>query len=109
VFVEDLDLQKMSEKKDDLKLGKEISDLGYGNFLNYLTYKLEWENKKLIRVNRYFASSKTCSTCGYRNDNLKLSTRSWICPSCGVKHNRDINASINIKKEGIRMIFNPSS
>ena len=109
VFVEDLDLQKMSEKKDDLKLGKEISDLGYRNFLNYLTYKLEWLNKKLVKVNRYFASSKTCSTCGYRKDDLKLSTRSWICPNCGTKHNRDINASINIKKEGIRMILNPSS
>ncbi len=109
VFVEDLDLQKMSEKKDDLKLGKEISDLGYRYFLNYLTYKLEWLNKKLVKVNRYFASSKTCSTCGYRKDDLKLSTRSWICPNCGTKHNRDINASINIKKEGIRMILNPSS
>ena len=109
VFVEDLDLQKMSEKKDDLKLGKEISDLGYGNFLNYLTYKLEWLNKKLVKVNRYFASSKTCSICGYRKDDLKLSTRSWICPNCGTKHNRDINASINIKKEGIRMILNPSN
>ena len=109
VFVEDLDLQKMSEKKDNLKLGKEISDLGYGNFLNYLTYKLDWLNKKLVKVDRYFPSSKTCSICGYRNDTLKLSTRNWICPNCGTKHNRDINASINIKKEGIRMILNPSS
>ena len=109
VFVEDLDLQKMSEKKDDLKLGSEISDLGYGYFLNYLTYKLDWLGKKLVKVDRYFPSSKTCSVCGYRNDNLKLSTRSWICPKCGVKHNRDINASINIKKEGIRMILNPSN
>ena len=109
VFVEDLDLQKMSEKKDGLKFGKEISDLGYGSFLNYLSYKLDWLNKKLVKVDRYFPSSKTCSTCGYRKDDLKLSTRSWICPSCGAKHNRDINASINIKKEGIRIILNPSN
>ena len=99
----------MSEKKDGLKFGKEISDLGYGSFLNYLSYKLDWLNKKLVKVDRYFPSSKTCSTCGYRKDDLKLSTRSWICPSCGAKHNRDINASINIKKEGIRIILNPSN
>ena len=109
VFVEDLDLQKMSERKEGLKFGKEIFDLGYGNFLNYLAYKLDWLNKKLVKVDRYFPSSKTCSTCGYRKDDLKLSTRSWICPSCGTKHNRDINASINIKKEGIRMLLNPSN
>ena len=109
VFVEDLDLQKMSERKEGLKFGKEIFDLGYGNFLNYLSYKLDWQNKKLVKVDRYFPSSKTCSICGYRNNNLRLSTRNWICPSCGTKHNRDINASINIKKEGIRMILNPSN
>ena len=109
VFAEDLDLQKMSGKKDNLKFGKEIFDLGYGNFLNYLAYKLDWLNKKLVKVDRYFPSSKTCSTCGYRKDDLKLSTRSWICPRCGTKHNRDINASINIKNEGIRTILNPSN
>ena len=109
VFVEDLDLQKMSERKEGLKFGKEIFDLGYGNFLNYLAYKLDWLNKKLVKVDRYFPSSKTCSICGYRNNNLRLSTRNWICPSCGTKHNRDINASINIKKEGIRMLLNPSN
>ena len=109
VFVEDLDLQKMSERKEGLKFGKEIFDLGYGNFLNYLAYKLDWLNKKLVKVDRYFPSSKTCSICGYRNNNLRLSTRNWICPSCGTKHNRDINASINIKKEGIRTILNPSN
>ena len=109
VFVEDLDLQKMSERKEGLKFGKEIFDLGYGNFLNYLAYKLDWLNKKLVKVDRYFPSSKTCSICGYRNNNLRLSTRNWICPSCGTKHNRDINASTNIKKEGIRMLLNPSN
>ena len=107
--MEDLDLQKMSGRKEGLTFGKEIFDLGYGNFLNYLAYKLDWLNKKLVKVDRYFPSSKTCSVCGYRKDDLKLSTRSWICPRCGTKHDRDINASINIKNEGIRTILNPSS
>ena len=109
VFVEDLNLIEMSERKEELKLGKDISDLGYGNFLNYLSYKLDWLNKKLVKVNRYFPSSQICSSCGYRKSDLTLNQRSWICPQCGTKHNRDINASINIKKEGIRMILNPSN
>lgn len=109
VFVEDLDLQDMSEKKDKLRLGITIFDLGYGTFLNYLSYKLEWLNKRLIKVNRYFPSSQLCSKCGYRKTDLLLSTRYWTCPECQNKHNRDINAAINIKKEGIRMVLNPSN
>ena len=109
IFVEDLNLVEMSKKKDDLKLGKDISDLGYGNFLNYLSYKLDWQNKKLVKVDRYFPSSQLCSVCGFRKEDLALSQRSWTCPSCGIKHNRDINASINIKKEGMRLVSNPSN
>ena len=109
VFVENLDLKGMSEKKENLKLGKSISDLGYGTFLNYLSYKLEWLNKKLVKVDRYFPSSQLCSECGYQKTDLILSTRAWICPNCGVKHNRDVNAAINIKKEGIRMVLDPSN
>ncbi len=109
VFVENLDLKGMSEKKENMKLGKSISDLGYGTFLNYLSYKLEWLNKKLVKVDRYFPSSQLCSECGYQKTDLILSTRAWICPKCGVKHNRDVNAAINIKKEGIRMVLNPSN
>ena len=109
VFVENLDLKEMSERKDKLKLGISIFDLGYGAFLNYLSYKLKWLNKKLIQVDRYFPSSQLCSACNYRKSNLTLNQRSWVCPNCGVKHNRDHNAAINIKKEGIRMILNPSN
>ena len=108
VFVEDLDLKDMSEKRDKLRLGITIFDLGYGTFLNYLSYKLEWLNKRLVKVDRYFPSSQLCSKCGYRKTDLLLSTRSWTCPECQNKHNRDINAAINIKKEGIRMILNLS-
>ena len=109
VFVEDLDLKEMSKGKDGLKFGITIFDLGYSTFLNYLKYKLEWLNKKLIRVDRFFPSSQLCSNCDYRKSDLMLNQRSWVCPECGTKHNRDLNAAINIKKEGIRMILNPSN
>ena len=109
VFVENLDLKEMSERRDKLKLGISIFDLGYGTFLNYLKYKLEWLNKKLVKVDRYFPSSQLCSYCNYRKTDLTLSQRSWFCPECRTKHNRDYNAAINIKKEGIRIILNPSN
>jgi len=109
VFVEDLDLKEMSKRKDELKLGIFVSDLAFGTFLNQLKYKLEWLNKKLVKVDKYFPSSQLCSECGYRNTDLLLKTKSWICPNCGVKHNRDHNAAVNIKKEGMRMILNLSN
>ena len=98
----------MSEKRDKLKFGITIFDLGYGTFLNYLSYKLEWLNKKLIKVDKYFPSSQLCSNCSYRKTDLTLNQRHWICPSCGEHHDRDFNAAKNIKKEGIRMLLNPS-
>ncbi len=109
VFVEDLDLNSISERKEELKLGIFVNDLGYGTLLNQLKYKLEWLNKKLVKVDRYFPSSQLCSECGYRKTDLLLINKTWICPNCGVKHNRDHNAAINIKKEGMRIILNPSN
>ena len=109
VFVEDLDLKEMSKGKDGLNFGITIFDLGYWTFLSYLKYKLEWLNKKLVKVNKYFPSSQLCSCCNYRKTDLTLNQRSWVCPICGLKHDRDHNAAINIKKEGIRIILNPSN
>ncbi len=109
VFVEDLDLKSISERKEEMKLGIFVADLAFGTFLNQLKYKLEWLNKKLVKVDRYFPSSQLCSECGYRKTDLLLKNKTWICPNCGVKHNRDHNAAVNIKKEGMRMISNPSN
>ena len=109
VFAEDLDLKSISERKEEMKLGIFVNDLGYGTFLNQLKYKLEWLNKRLVKVDKYFPSSQLCSECGYRKTDLLLKNKTWICPNCGVKHNRDHNAAINIKKEGMRMILNPSN
>ena len=103
VFVEDLDLKGMESSENKMKFGIDVIDRSYRTFLNYLTYKLDWLGKKLIKVDRYFASSKLCSKCGFKNDNLQLSDREWTCPICGEKHNRDVNAAINIKNEGIRL------
>ena len=109
VFVENLDLKEMAKRKEEHKFGITIFDLGYGTFLNYLSYKLNWLNKKLIKVDRYFPSSQLCSSCSYRKSDLTLNQRHWICPECGKKHNRDLNAAINIRKEGISLVLTPSN
>ena len=73
-----------------------------GNFVNLLNYKCDWYGKELVKVNRFYPSSKTCNCCGWINKNLKLSEREWTC-KCGKKHNRDLNASKNILKEGLKI------
>ena len=68
-----------------------------------MKYKAKWFNKEIIEIDRYFPSSKLCSSCGYKKEDLTLKDREWVCPQCGQTHNRDINASINILNEGIRI------
>ena len=104
VFVENLDLKSMQSKDNKFKFGKTLIDRPYYMFLSFLEYKLNWRGKKLIKVDRYFPSSKLCSECGYKNANLTLNDRHWTCPICGKIHDRDINAAINIKKEGLKLL-----
>lgn len=101
VFVEDLDMNQYTGKSN---LARATYDNSYARFINMLKYKLEDRGKKLVTVNRYFASSKICSECGYLNEHLKLSEKSWTCQHCGCYHDRDINAAINIRKEGMRKV-----
>ena len=103
VCIEDLDMRAMSQA---LNFGKSVSDNGWGMFTAFLKYKLEEQGKKLVKIDRFFASSQTCSCCGYKNPETKnLSLRAWDCPECGTHHDRDVNAAINIKNEGMRLVF----
>ena len=100
-MVENLNVKGMVRNH---KLAKAISDAGWGMFVNFLSYKLEHEDKRLVEIDKWFASSKTCSNCLYQIDNLLLDIREWTCPSCGTCHDRDENASKNIRAEGIRIL-----
>lgn len=97
IIFEDIDLRNMAQC---LSLGKNLHDNGFGMFRNFCKYKLEEQGKQFIKIDMWFPSSKLCSSCGVINDNLELSDRVWECPTCGSIHNRDYNASINIKEAG---------
>ncbi|MEH2192770.1 MAG: RNA-guided endonuclease TnpB family protein [Nostoc sp.] len=86
------------------KLAKSISDAGWGTFTNFLVYKLERRGGKLVEIDRWFPSSKLCSNCFYQIGELALDVRQWTCPHCNTHHDRDGNAAMNIRAEGIRMI-----
>ena len=101
ISVEDLNVKGMFKNH---KLSKHIADACWGNFVILLQYKCDWYGKELVKVNRSYPSSKTCGDCGWINQELKLSDREWTCDSCGVVHDRDINASRNILKEGLKNI-----
>ena len=102
VCVEDLNMRAMSNK--GFGNGKATMDNGYGMFLKLLEYKLADRGKILVRVGKWYPSSQLCHTCGHRNYDIKdLCVRKWTCPVCGTVHDRDVNAAINIKTEGIRL------
>ncbi|MFB2923582.1 RNA-guided endonuclease TnpB family protein, partial [Aerosakkonema funiforme] len=101
VVVENLNVKGMVRNH---KLAKAISDTGWGTFVNFLSYKLERSGGKLIEIDRWFPSSKLCSNCHYQIPELPLDVRQWTCPHCGTHHDRDGNAAINIRAEGIRML-----
>ena len=99
---EDLDL---NELKKSLRLGKSISDEGFGMFRVFVQYKADRAGKHFIKIDRWFASTKTCCNCGYKNDDITLKIREWICPDCNTHHHRDHNAAINIKREGHKAVL----
>ncbi|MDJ0661002.1 MAG: RNA-guided endonuclease TnpB family protein, partial [Crocosphaera sp.] len=97
IAIEDLAIKNMVKNH---KLAKSISDASWGEFNRQLEYKCEWYGKELIRIDRYFPSSKRCGNCGHIVDKLPLNIREWECPECGTTHDRDINASENILAAG---------
>jgi len=100
VVVESLNMKDMSRA---LNFGKSVHDNGWGMFVTFLDYKLKEQGKVLIKIDKWFPSSKTCSSCKTINKELTLSDRTYIC-NCGCIMDRDINAAINIKNEGLRLL-----
>ena len=102
IAIEDLNVKGMVKNR---KLSKAISDSSWSTFTTMLNYKAEWYGKALIKVDRWYPSSKTCSGCGHllTKAELPLQVRSWNCPSCLQSNDRDINASINILNEGLKL------
>jgi putative transposase len=101
VAIESLNMKAMQQA---LNFGKSVSDNGWGMFTRYLGYKLDNQGKKLIKVDKWFPSSKTCSACGAKKNVLSLSDRTYIC-DCGNVLDRDVNAAINIKNEALRILL----
>ncbi len=102
VCIEDLNIRGMSRA---LNFGKSVSDNGFGIFVSMLDYKLKERGKQLVKIDRWFPSSKMCSECGTVKGSLLLSERTYHCEVCGNTFDRDQNASINIRNEGARMLF----
>ena len=86
------------------RLAKSIQDASFGTLVSMLKYKAIWHNRQIIEIGRFYPSSKLCSNCGHRMQYMGLDIRNWICPNCGTKHDRDVNAAINVKNEGLRIL-----
>jgi len=97
------DLKENEFRRERQSLNRNLTDVSFGTFKTLLSYKCEWNDYHLIKVNKYYPSSKTCHICGYKKIDLSLSDRTWLCPICNTVHNRDLNASINILNEGLRI------
>jgi putative transposase len=102
ICLEDLNVKDMLQNHH---LAKAVGDCSWSTFNTLLEYKAKWKGRTIIKIDRYFPSSQVCSNCGYQNTDIKdLKIREWTCPRCNTKHNRDINASINILKQGLNLI-----
>ena len=86
VIVEDLNIKGLLQNGN---LSKHIADASWRKFISYLEYKAKLYGRKLIKISPFYPSSRLCSVCGYKNENLKLSDREWKCPDCGTEHDRD--------------------
>ena len=101
ISIENLDVKSIYQVH---KIAKYLKNLPIREFIRVLKYKSNWLGKKVIEINKYYPSSQSCNRCGFKNEEVKnLSIRKWTCPECGLIHDRDINASINIMFEGLKI------
>src|SRR6266536_3313050 len=98
ICVETLAVKNMVKNRS---LAKAISDVGWSEFVSHLKYKAEWYGRNLVKIDKWYPSSKRCFECGHILDSLSLDVRSWTCPECGVHHDRDVNAAKNIHAVGL--------
>ena len=103
ICIENLSVKNMMKNH---KLAKSIQDASFGTLVSMLKYKAQWHNRQIVEIGTFYPSSKLCHCCGHINNRLKLNDRMWKCPICGIQHDRDINAAINIKNEGIKIWLN---
>ena len=98
ICVESLQIKNMVKNR---RLARVISDACWGEFIRQLEYKCEWYGRTLVKLDKFYPSSKTCSACNYFMPKLPLNIREWSCPKCKTSHDRDINAAINIRTSGL--------
>lgn len=101
IVLEDLAIKSMVKNHN---LAQAISDVSWGSFISMLKYKAAWHKRQVIQIDRWYPSSKTCSSCHHLLPSLSLSTREWACPSCGEVHDRDMNAAKNILRQGLNIM-----
>lgn len=102
IVTEDLAVRNMVKNHN---LAKAIQDCGWYELTRQLQYKSDWNNRQYIKIGRFTKSSQPCHVCGYINTKTKnLAVREWTCPNCGIVHDRDINAAINILNEGLKLL-----
>ena len=106
IAIENLDVKSMYQVH---KIAKHLKNIPISEFIRVLKYKSNWLGKKVIEINKYYPSSQSCNRCGFKNEEVKdLSVRKWTCRRCGLIHDRDINASINIMFEGLKIYMKES-